>query len=431
LIARNIEMVSTLITQNSKATAAAELEVSSSQRLAGRRVAMLLFSHYPYDPRPRRAIQALVDDGATVDLICLGEDGSPAYEDLGSVKVRRIPLKHERGGKFYYAYQYSAFILATAVILAWRTFQRRYDLVYVHNMPDILVVSALIPKLFGARVVLDLHDPMPELMKTIFQVNEDSASVRLLKHVEKWSLARANLVVTVSLTFKRIFASRSCPAGKIAVVMNAPDSRIFPLRLLDDRHAPEHTAREKFVIMYHGSIVERNGLEVLVNALDKIKETVPSGELRIYGRSTPFLEHVMNIVRARDLQGRVHYHGPKILEDLVPEIESCDLGVIPNQRNAFTDINTPTRIFEYLALGKPVVAPSTLGITDYFDKDSLLFFESGNADDLARQIEYAYAHPGEVQEIARKAQDVYLGHTWPKEKQTLVNRISEILGPSA
>ena len=81
----------------------------------------------------------------------------------------------------------------------------------------------------------------------------------------------------------------------------------------------------------------------------------------------------------------MHYLGPRSLEGLVREIEACDVGIIPNHRSAFAEINTPTRIFEYLALGKPVIAPRAAGISDYFDDGSLVFFELGNAEDLARK----------------------------------------------
>src|SRR5205085_2917735 len=83
---------------------------------------------------------------------------------------------------------------------------------------------------FGAKVILDLHDPMPELMMTIFKLEKDSWSVRLLRRIEKWSIARANVVVTVSVTFKRVFSARSCASEKVEVVMNSPDGEIFPLR---------------------------------------------------------------------------------------------------------------------------------------------------------------------------------------------------------
>ena len=150
---------------------------------------------------------------------------------------------------------------------------------------------------------------------------------------------------------------------------------------------------------------------------------IPTAELRIYGRSTPYLERVMDKVHSLGLVSNVRYFGAKKLEDLAREIEDCDLGIIPNQRNTFTDINTPTRIFEYLALGKPVIAPRTPGIEDYFDADSLLFFESGDSDELAKKIEYAASHPIEVTAIAERGQQVYMAHSWQQEKEKLVSMV--------
>jgi glycosyltransferase involved in cell wall biosynthesis len=300
-------------------------------------------------------------------------------------------------------------------------------LVYVHNMPDILVLSSLIPKALGARVVLDLHDPMPELMMTIFDVPQGSKSVQLLKRLEKWSIARADLAVTVNLACKRIFSSRSCRPEKIAVVMNSPDGQIFPFRAPPSHASVNQVANKRFVIMYHGSLVERNGLDVAIDAVARVREIIPTAELRIFGSKTPFLERAMEAARNKNLHETVRYLGPRPLEGLVTEIENCDLGVIPNHRNAFTEINTPTRIFEYLALGKPVIAPSTPGIQDYFSKESLLFFEPGNPGDLAQQIEYAFSHPREVREIVGRGQQVFLEHTWDRERETLLGRVSEIL----
>lgn len=395
----------------------------NASRLAGKRVAMIMFSFYPSDPRPRRAVDALLKQGATVDLVCLQEEGLPKREVLGSLNVSRVAVKHRRGGKFNYAYQYSAFILASSAIVALRALKRRYDLVYVHNMPDILVMSALIPKVVGARVVLDQHDPMPELMTTIFGFDDESFYVRLIKRMEKWSMARAHLVLTVNAACQRIFAERSCSPEKIGVVMNAPDGELFPLRSPRSYVQCSDPAAKPFVIMYHGSLVERNGLDLALKALAGVRQTLPSAELRIYGKQTPFLEQVLAEAAGLGLQDAVRYLGPRRLEDLAREIEDCDLGVIPNQRNAFTDINTPTRIFEYLALGKPVVAPSTPGIRDYFGPESLLFFEAGDSNGLAQKIEYVAAYPDKAIEIAERGQKVYLAHTWSQERQTLVDLI--------
>jgi glycosyltransferase involved in cell wall biosynthesis len=419
-------MTGSVMTRTTDPTSLDNQVTASSKRLAGRRVAMVTFSSYPFDPRPRRSIDALIAEGATVDLICLGSGNEQKGQTPNGVKVFRVPLKHPRRGKFEYAFRYGVFILISSFTFAVRSLGRRYDLVYVHNMPDILVASALIPKMLGAKVVLDLHDPMPELMMTIFRTQEDNRSVRLMKSLEKWSIARADLAVTVNVACKRIFSSRSCPAEKIAVVMNAPDGQIFPCREPKLGSLSTQDGDRRFVIMYHGSIVERNGLDVALDALAQIQKSIPGAELRIFGSQTAFLDHVMEKARSMGLQDAVQYMGPRGLEDLVMEIDNCDLGIIPNHRNAFTDINTPTRVFEYLARGKPVIAPSTQGILDYFNKDSLIFFEPGNAAELAQQIEFAFSHPREVLETVRRGQEIFSEHTWDREKETLVSRVSSL-----
>jgi glycosyltransferase involved in cell wall biosynthesis len=400
---------------------------SGKRRLEGKRAAMVTYSLYPGDPRPRRAVDALVGEGMHVDLLCLGSENSSRRERLNGVNVYRIALKHRRGGKLAYAYQYAVFILISSAIFAFRSLTRRYDLVYVHNMPDILVLCSLVPKALGAKVILDMHDPMPELMTTIFNLDKDSFSVRLIGRFEKWSMARANFVVAVNVACKRIFATRSCPPEKIGVVMNSPDGAIFPYRPPQSHSSTNQSPDKPFVILYHGSLVERNGLDLAVEALARVRKSIPTAELRVFGLSTPFFERVMESAHSRNLDEAIRYLGHKRLEELVQEIEQCDVGVIPNHRNAFTEINTPTRIFEYLALGKPVITPSTQGIQDYFRKESLLFFEPGNADDLARQIEYVYLHPGEVRDIVEKGQEVYLSHRWEHERASLLGFVSELM----
>ena len=400
---------------------------ANGKRFAGKRVAMVTFSAYPNDPRPRRAIDALLSEGATVDLICVTGEGAPPPHTPEGVKVLRVGISNPRRGKLQYGVRYGAFILICSLVFGIRGLFRRYDLVYVHNMPDILVLCSLLPKALGAKVVLDLHDPMPELMKTIFRVPDESASVRLLKRIEKWSIGRADLAVTVNIACQRIFSSRSCQAEKIAVVMNSPDGKIFPFRVAKAQPGAGSDDSKPFIIMYHGSLVERNGLDVAIDALALVQKSIPQAELRIFGHRTAFLDQLLAEVQKRNLEGKIQYLGARRLEDLVNEIENCNLGVIPNHKNAFTEINTPTRLFEYLALGKPVVAPTTSGILDYFSEESLLFFEPGNSTDLARKIEYAAFHPRELFEIARKGQEVYMQHTWEREREILLNRLGEVL----
>jgi glycosyltransferase involved in cell wall biosynthesis len=174
--------------------------------------------------------------------------------------------------------------------------------------------------------------------------------------------------------------------------------------------------------------VERNGLDLAVEALRQVRPLIKNAELRIYGRRTPFLDRIFEDVRNSGLEDAVRYLGPKCLEDLVVEIERCDVGVIPNHNNPFTQINTPVRIFEYLAVGKAVIAPSSRGILEYFNSGSLFFFDTGDAADLARQIYEVYSHPEQARDTAIRGQMVFQAHTWPREKQALLEYVDELVG---
>jgi glycosyltransferase involved in cell wall biosynthesis len=397
---------------------------ANNWRIRGKRGAVVLFSYYPSDARPRRAAEALAEAGMSLDLICLRKDESePLRETSKGVRIIRIPIKRERGGKWNYVRQYSLFILTAFVHLALRSLRRRYHFVHVHNMPDVLVFSAIVPKMLGARVLLDLHDPVPELMQTIFDLPGQSFTIRLLRTLEKWSTRFADHVVTVNEACKRIYSRRSCPADKITVVVNSPDENIFQFR----DPSRNGNGRKEFTVLYHGSLLARNGLDVAVDALSKVRRSIPEARLVICGESTPFFAETMDLAKKQGLADSIDYLGVKNRAGIIDAIANCDVGVIPNRRSVFADLNTPTRIFECLALGKPVIAPRTRGICDYFGEDDLVFFDVGNAEDLARQLESVYFDPAKATGIVERGQNIYRSHAWSHQRAKLLSVVGSLV----
>jgi glycosyltransferase involved in cell wall biosynthesis len=128
-----------------------------------------------------------------------------------------------------------------------------------------------------------------------------------------------------------------------------------------------------------------------------------------------------------ELCAAVRYLGPKKLEQIAEAICECDVGVIPNRRSIFTELNTPTRIFEYLSQGKAVIAPRTQGILDYFGPQELVFFELGDADDLAAKMEYVFTHPEDMVSVVERGQGVYLAHRWSNERLRFVSIVDGLL----
>lgn len=402
-------------------------EIARKNSLKGKRAAIVLYSYYATDPRPRREAETLRRAGMEVEVICLRPDpSSPSRKMLNGVEVFQVPLKRRRAGKLVYIAQYTWFLTCAFTILAVRNFRRRYQLVHVHNMPDFLVFSALLPRLTGAKVILDLHDPMPELFRSIYGLPEKHFIVQWLKRMERRSIAFADLVLTPNLAFKELFTTRSCPDGKIETLMNSPETTIFDPRKYP--HVNGHPVKDKpFILMYHGLIVERHGLDLAIQAVARLRSRIPGLQLHMYGEPTEYSKKMMDLVQELKLNEVVYAHGFKPLDEIARDISQIDLGVIPNRLSSFTQINFPTRIFEYLAMGKPVLVPVTKGISDYFKADEILFFEAGNVEDLAAKVEWAYQNPEKVRGQLQKGRAVYEKHNWGQEEKRLINLVGELI----
>ncbi|HEU5123477.1 MAG TPA: glycosyltransferase [Verrucomicrobiae bacterium] len=397
--------------------------------LAGQHAAVLLYSYYPADPRPRRAAEALAKAGMTVDLFCLREnDTDPKQEMIEGVNVFRMPLRKRREGKLTYVFQYASFLLGCAAWLTTRLPKRRYDLVHVHNMPDFLVFGALLQKTFGAKVILDLHDPMPELMRSIYNLPERHWSISCLEFFEKISIGFADLVLTPNLAFQKLFVSRGCPAGKIQIIMNTPRPELFDPANFRDTNEQNNAARPRpFKIMFHGLIAERHGLDLALEALVELRTKIPGVEFHIYGHRTGFMNEMDRRIQKLKLEDVVHYHGHQPRHVIAQAINDADIGIIPNRRSPFTELNMPTRIFEYLAMHKPVIVPGTVGIRDYFDEQTLLFFDPDKPGSLSEKLLWAYEHRSEVETIVNRGHEIYVKHQWPEEERRFIEYACQLV----
>ena len=402
--------------------------IRAKAALAGKRAAVLLYSYYPADPRPRRAAEALVEAGMEVDLVCLREKEIEKKRDLiHSVRVVRLPLRKRRHSKRTYILQYASFLAACFGLLAFRSLKNRYDVVHVHNMPDVLVFGALIPKLLGARVILDLHDPMPELMMSIYNLTAEKRVVRWLKRLEKLSISFADLVLTPNTAFRELFISRGCAPEKIEIVMNSPEREIFQPAQSRSPSSDRSNGQVPFKIMYHGLIAERHGLDVALQAMATLRPEIPGLEFHIFGDRTSYMDKVETMVRQLHLSNTVYYHGYRPQSEIANSIRAVDLGVIPNRRNPFTEINMPTRIFEYLAMDKPVVVPDTRGIRDYFGPKSALFFNPDDPQSLSNTILDVYRSPQKTRAILTEGQAIYQLNRWEVHRERLLARLADLL----
>jgi glycosyltransferase involved in cell wall biosynthesis len=389
------------------------------------RICIITHSGYPVEPRARRMAEALADHGYAVDVLCLQLPGQAAKEAVNGVHVCRLPeSRHQGAGAIVYLREYVRFFC-----LAWQALSQLhrahpYALVQVYNPPDPLVFCTLPLKLAGVPVVLDLRELMPELFMSRFQLTRGSSMVRLLTLFEHAACAYADAVIILHEPHRQIMLGRGVPAAKMTQVMNCPDERWFGGRLSPPNPGPRLDG--EFIVMYHGAILERYGVDLLVQAVAQVRQEIPGIRLELYGTGD-FLSRVETLVRELDLGEIVWFHGQRPLEEMASAIALADVGVVPMRQDIFTDCIMPTKLLEYVAVGIPAIAARTATTAAYFDDTTVQLFAPGDLGDLAHKLIAVYRDPATAAAQAERARSFMAKHNWQGEKERYLALIAGLV----
>lgn len=380
------------------------------------KICMVAYTNYLSDARPRREAETLARRGDSVDFIALDDDLGSPLESINGVRLFRLRQRRYRGSSgLRYVFAYLRFI-ATSSIRILRLFRReRYGIIYVHTMPDLLVLAALIPKLLGAKVILDIHDMMPELYMSKFGISRKHWLVRLLALEEQCSIRLADKVICVHHPHRDVLTSRGALPEKITVLPNVPDPSI-----VNDAGAAR-TKNSAFRIVYHGTIARRLGLDLAVRAFERIAGVCPCAWLEIFGDGDA-ADALQAQIASSPAKSRISFSRRMFrVEEIAQMIQGASVGVVPNMRDVATDLMLPVKMLEYVHLGIPVIAPRLHTIEYYFADGQVAYYEPGNADELAACIQRLYLDPMEREELARRSAAFAERFNWETLKEDLFN----------
>lgn len=206
--------------------------------------------------------------------------------------------------------------------------------------------------------------------------------------------------------------------------MNLPDDRIFAAREM----LPPKPQDATFVMVYHGTLARRLGLDIAIEAVSKARSTIPYLELRIIGAG----EERDRLLKLRDrlnLQDVVKFSEGFVPVEKIPTmIHDADVGLIPLRICKGTDIMLPTKLLEYVTMGIPCIIPKTGTIIRYFDEEMVQFFEAENIDALAEAIIKLYQDPDRRVTLSHNATK-YFGkaHIWSEHKKVYTSLVERLL----
>jgi glycosyltransferase involved in cell wall biosynthesis len=228
----------------------------------------------------------------------------------------------------------------------------RFRILQGCNPPDTIFLIGLILKPFGVQFIFDHHDLSPEVFQAKFG-GSGGLFGALTRLAEKCSFRVARVSIATNESFKEIAVQRGGKRPEeVFVVRNCPDLtavRRGPVR-------PEVKQNKPLLVVYVGFMGQQDGLDLLLEAIEhlvKIEKRQDTHFLLI-GKGS-MLPALKGLVAQKDLGGFVTFTGQIPHEEVVSYLSNADVGVAPDPKTPMNDNSTMIKIFEYMALGLPVV----------------------------------------------------------------------------
>jgi glycosyltransferase involved in cell wall biosynthesis len=380
---------------------------------------MVAYTYYERDPRVRRDAEALVEAGYVVDVVALKDDSQPLKEIIAGVKIYRVPMPKQRGGKVSYILTYLEFFILASCYLSILQLVNSYNLIHVHNMPDFLIFSALLPKIMGVPIILDIHDPMPELFGSIFIEKKNSFFYTLLLFEEKISFWFADQLITVHKGMFDLLTNRGVNPERIEIIHNLPDPLIF------EKPKGECINKSTFTLVYAGTVSPRHRLDLVFQAISMLKSKMPDLRLRIIGDG-PDIPRLNNLSQRYQIEDKVDFLGALPMVKVPELLGQCDVALASYSNDDFGNLVFPTKAVEALMVGLPVLCTKVKSVLGYLDEDILFYFVSDDVVSLVEQIILIRQNPELVKTKLKNGQKFLSIFNWDKEKRKLI-KIAENL----
>ena len=394
---------------------------TADKRGQSKNVCFVRHGYCPDDPRTKKQSTALVEAGYNVDIICLKMARQAFHEHTDGLRVFRIPITHKRTTMGRYFFEYGLSFLLFSIVLMYLHLRNRYRCIHVATMPDLLVFATLVPKLLGAKILLDLHEPTPELWFTKYG-HSMQFLLRLQMKIEQRAIKFADMAITVTDELRNRLVERGARPEKIAVVRNVCDDDVFSC----PTDARKSRSNDGFCLITHGLIEERYGHEEMIRAVSNLRGAIPNLRLDILG-SGEFETQLKQLVEDLNCSDIVHFLGYVPHDDLMRRLKAADVGIIAMRRSPYSELIDTNKMYEYVSLRKPVIVSRLPPVERMFDDSCVKLYEPGDYQALARCIMELYLDPGQGRELVENAYRRYAKICWRNSKKEYVKVVDDLV----
>jgi len=299
--------------------------------------------------------------------------------------------------------------------------------VIIANIYDLL---GMIPALLFPRVklVVDIRSSFGTVKGIRGHIGKITyhMSIKLAKYLCD------GITVTSSALKEEVCTNYNLDPAKVGVVTNGVSLDIFDY---EKNIASSEKLRERlrmsnrFIVLYHGSIGIKRGLQETVEAMARVAAKHPEILLFVLGTGpVQFMDKLKSLVAKKHLENNVHIHRPVIHQEVPRFILMCDVGILPADNDSFPRTSCPLKLLEYLAMRKPVIGtdiPFTEEILRY--GHCVVLMSSNKPQNIASAIGHTYENRAFLEQMGKIGRAIVEQHySWEKKAKDLEDFIGRI-----
>lgn len=378
----------------------------------------------------RAMIQAFLAEGADVEVIALrpGKRKDPLPEAVKVHIVRRGSMRR-RWGRWYRFRTTPLWATGVEALLAQRDFLKQTRQVVARTgKPDVIYARHSWMPFSLPRIQSKTKAPLYLEVNALFAQEKSErgelAFPRLSRALERWALRRAERILPVTEALADAMAQLGLPRDRIRVTPNAVDLDLFDAGLRGDAGEAN---QDGFTIGLASSFRHYHGIKTLIQAVRLLEERIGPVRLRLIGEG-PLRSQMEGYARQVGLKSALETPGAVPHRDVPAMLAACDVCVAPYEgdRNLY---NCPMKLFEYMALGIPIVASRWGEIPRILKHgETGLLHEAGSSESLAEMLEAVHKDREAARQRAAAALELVRGQTWRGHARWVLDHAASLRG---
>ena len=333
-----------------------------------KRIGMILARDFPPDERPEKEALSLIEAGFDVFMLSITWQGRPLKENYKGIQINRFPMSRNLFRKLsptYLAFPFYRRIWRPKIEQFVR--ENHINILHVHDLPMTDIAHDMAKK-YGCKVVCDQHEYWSNWI--INTAHYNTIPGKLISIMSNWkkyeceNLSQADLVITVTEPLRKCYIEDGCiPAEKLITVPNTPMRATFNPNKINKEVI--EAFKNNFVIFYAGAMDILRGLDVVINALQKIEEKVPNIKFVLAGRFSSGY-NPLQMAKDAGVGHLVDFVGWLDVEQLPSYMAAASVCVFapPATRDEINN-TIATKIYQYLAMGKPIITSEAKMMHDF------------------------------------------------------------------